>query len=272
MKYKILLGVSIVLILLWTLFPFYSLIVTSITASGSIGEFLPEKITFEYYQEIFFGSESGAKGIWPYMKNSLIVCSMATIGVIVMSAPCAYGFSRWQSKTSHTLFLGYFILRMLPHITLLVPWYFILNSVDMMDTYSGLAFVYFVFQIPVGIWLMKGFFDTIPQELEEAAWIEGATVFQSFRKIVVPLVSSGFSVTAVFVFIYCYIEFMYASIFARTKTVTLPPFIAGFSTPWEIRFQLMLAAALVSTIPMIILFFLVQRYFVKGITGGAFKS
>ena len=260
----------VVIILFWTLFPLYSLIVTSITTSGSIGDLYPQQITFEYYEEIFLGIESG-KPIWSFMINSLIIGGLASIGVLVISVPCAYGFSRWDSKASQRMYLGFFILRMLPPIALLVPWYFILNSVKLMDTYAGLSFIYFIFQLPVGIWLMKGFFDTIPTELEEAAWIEGASVFQAFLKVILPLASNGMAVTIVFVFIYCYIEFMYASIFTRTKTITLPPYIAGFSTPWEIRFQLMLAAALVSVIPMAILFFMIQRYIAKGITGGALK-
>jgi multiple sugar transport system permease protein len=263
--------VFIVIILFWTLFPLYSLVVTSITGSGGIGDLFPKDMTFEYYKEIFFGSKSGGQAIWPFMLNSLIIGGLATIGVLIISVPCAYGFSRWETKTSHRMYLGFFILRMLPPIALLVPWYFILSSVGLMDTYTGLSFIYFIFQLPVGIWLMRGFFETIPKELEEAAWIEGASVFQAFKKVILPLASNGIAVTAVFVFIYCYIELMYASILTRTKTVTLPPYIAGFSTPWEIRFQLMLAAALVSVVPMAILFFLIQRYIAKGITGGALK-
>jgi ABC-type glycerol-3-phosphate transport system permease component len=263
--------ILVVLILVWTLFPFYSLIVTSVTASGGIGDLVPEQVTFEYYQEILFGTEGGSKSIWPFMLNSLIIGGLATLGVLVISIPCAYGFSRWQTDTSQKIYLGFFILRMLPPIALLVPWYFILNSFKLMDTYSGLSFIYFVFQLPVGIWLMKGFFDTIPTELEEASWIEGASVFQTFLRVILPLAANGMAVTATFVFIYCYIEFMYASIFTRTKAITLPPYIAGFATAWEIRFQLMLAAALVSVVPMAVLFFMIQRYIAKGITGGALK-
>jgi multiple sugar transport system permease protein len=264
-------ALAVVLIAFWTLFPFYSLVVTSITSSGGIGDLFPGRVTFEYYGEVLLGAGGGSQWIWPFMKNSTVVCSLATAAVILFCLPCAYGFSRWRGRAGHRLYLGYFILRMLPPVAMLVPWYFILNSVGLIDTYRGLSFIYFLFQLPVGIWLMKGFFDTAPMELEESAWIEGASVFQTFRMIIVPLVSGGVAVTAVFVFIYCYIEFMYASIFTRNAAVTLPPYIAGYSTPWEIRFQLMLAAALVSILPMMALFFAAQRYMVKGITGGALK-
>jgi multiple sugar transport system permease protein len=258
----------VVVILLWTLFPFYSLVVTSISASGSIGDLVPQKLDFQYYRQIL---AAGAEGIWPFLKNSVIICTLATAGVLLISIPAAYGFSRLRSRAGRTLYLGYFVLRMIPSLALLVPWYFILNSIGLIDTFTGLSFIYFIFQLPMGIWLMKGFFDPIPLELEEYAWIEGAGAFRTFRQIILPLASNGFAVTSVFVFIYCYIEFMYASIFTRSNTVTLPPYIASFSTPWEIRFQLMLAAALVSTLPMVLLFVFVQRYMVKGITGGALK-
>ena len=264
-------NVAIVVILLWTLFPFYSLVVTSVTPSGSVGSFLPRELTFQYYKEIVFGAKLGSPSIWQFMKNSIVMCGFATIGVLIISIPCAYGFSRWRTKLSGRLYLAYFILRMLPPIALLVPWYFIMSGLDLIDTYASLSFIYFIFQLPVGIWLMKGFFDTISPDLEEYAWIEGASVFYAFRKIVVPLVANGVSVTSVFVFIYCYIEYMYASIFTRTYTITLPPYIAGFSTPWEIRYQLMLASALISILPMMLLFFFAQRYMAKGLTGGALK-
>jgi ABC-type glycerol-3-phosphate transport system permease component len=243
-------------------------VVTSISASGSIGDLVPQKLDLQYYREVLSG---GADAFWPYLLNSLIICTLATVAVLVISMPAAYGFSRLRSKFGRGLYLGYFVLRMMPSLALLVPWYFILNSIGQIDTYSGLSFVYFIFQLPMGIWLMKGFFDSIPFELEESAWMEGAGAFRVFRQIILPLASNGFAVTSVFVFIYCYIEFMYASIFTRSNTVTLPPYIAAFSTPWEIRFQLMLAAALVSTLPMVLLFVFVQRYMVKGITGGALK-
>ena len=268
---KIFLWISIILILLWTLVPFYSLIVTSIASSGSISEFFPKKVTFEYYKTILVGDESSGKNIWSYMLNSVIICSISTFIVLLLSVPGAYGFSKWKSKTSTSIYLSYFVLRMLPPIALVVPRLVILGRLGLMDSFLGLALVYIPTQIPLGIWLMKGFFDTTPKEIEECAWIEGATVFQTFWKIVLPINSNGVTVTAVFVFICCYIEFLYASLISRSHILTLPPYIAGFATPWEIRFQLMLAASLISILPMVILFAFIQRFMVKGITGGALK-
>jgi multiple sugar transport system permease protein len=268
---RIFLWISIVLILVWTLLPFYSLIVTSIAASGSIGEFIPKNVTFEYYKDILFGDKSGSKSIWGYMLTSVIIGSISTVVVLIVSVPAAYGFSRWRSRTSTNIYLSYFVLRMLPPIALVVPRLVILGRLGLIDTFTGLALIYIPTQIPLGIWLMKGFFDGTPKELEENAWVEGAGVFKTFWKIVLPINGSGIAVTAVFVFIYCYIEFLYASLMARSAVITLPTYIAGFSTPWEIRFQLMLAAALISILPMVVLFGFAQRYIVRGITGGALK-
>ncbi len=260
----------IVLIVVWTLAPLYELVVMSIAATESIGALVPGKITLKYYAEILFGARFGAQSIWPFMGHSVLICTLASIAVILFSLPCAYGFSRLKSKTSQGVYLGYFVLRMLPSIALLVPWYFILRSLHMLDTYGGLSIIYFLFQLPVGIWLMKGFFDTIPIELEESAWIEGASILTTFRKIIVPLAGNGISVTGVFVFLYSYIELMYSSVLTRQK-ITLPPYLSGFVSVYEVHYQLTLAASLISTIPMILLFLFAQRYMMRGITGGALK-
>jgi multiple sugar transport system permease protein len=119
---------------------------------------------------------------------------------------------------------------------------------------------------------MKAFFDTTPHEIEESAWIEGASVFKTFQKIILPLNTNGLVVTSVFIFIYTYIEYMYASIFTRADAITVPPFIVGFQTQFILKFQLMLSAALISMLPLAIFFLLIQRFIVKGITGGAIKE
>ena len=101
----------VVVILLWTLFPFYSLVVTSISASGSIGDLVPEQLDFQYYREVLSG---GVDGIWPYLLHSVIICTLATLGVLLISMPAAYGFSRLRSKLGHGLYLGYFPSRLTP--------------------------------------------------------------------------------------------------------------------------------------------------------------
>lgn len=263
--------IFIVIILIWTLLPFYSLIVTSTASSGTISELYPKDITFEYYREIILASKSG-NPIWSYIINSMIVAVASTALVVLVAIPCGYGFSRWKSRASSTTYLGYFVLRMLPPVALIVPYAIFLQKLKLIDTYPGLILVYVAMNLPVGIWLLKGFFDTTPKELEESAWIEGATVSQTFRKVVLPINTNGIAVTSVFIFIYCYIEYIYASILTRTHAVTVPAYIAGFVTPWEIKYQEMLAAALISMIPMAIIFIFAQRYIVKGIVAGAIKQ
>jgi len=263
--------IFIVIILVWTLLPFYSLIITSSATSGTISELYPKGVTLEYYKEIILGSRSG-NPIWMYIVNSIIVAVSSTIIVIIIAIPCGYGFSRWKSRVSSTTYLGYFVLRMLPPVALIVPYTIILQYLKFIDTYQGLILVYVAMNLPVGIWLLKGFFDTTPKELEESAWIEGASVSQTFLKVVLPINTNGIAVTGVFVFIYSYIEYIYASILTRSKVVTVPAYIAGFVTPWEIKYQQMLAAALISMIPMAIIFIFAQRYIVKGIVAGAIKQ
>jgi len=268
---KIFIWLSIIFILAWTLLPFYSLIIISLAKTGSISELWPKSVTFEYYKAVIFGSPD-TRSIWVYMKNSVIVCSVSSIVVIMLSVPCSYALSRWKSKSSNAMYMSYFILRMLPPISLIIPRIILLQNLHLIDTFLGLALIYIPTQIPVGVWLMRGFFDSTPIEFEEYAYIEGATYFKTFFRIVLPVNTNGVAVTSVFVFIYCYIEYIFAALITRTNAITLPPYIASFASPWEIRFQLMLAAALISTIPMIVLYAFAQRFIVKGITVGAVKQ
>jgi multiple sugar transport system permease protein len=218
-----------------------------------------------------YWSSTSGRTIWPYIKNSAIECLLSTIVVMLLAVPGAYGLSRWKSRISNIIFLSYFVLRMIPPITLLTPRIYMITNLHLIDSFIGLALIYIPNNILVAVWLMRGFFDLTPKELEEYAYVEGATYFQTFFKIVLPININGIAVTSVFVFIYCYIEYMYASLITRSLTKTVPPFIAEFINPFEIKYQLMLSTALVSILPMILLYAFAQRYIVKGITAGAIK-
>ena len=271
---KITFAVLIILILIWVLFPFYSLIVTSVTPVGGIGKLIPDKVTFKFFEQVLFGiGSTSGKTIWPYMLNSIIICLVVTVIVLVFCLPCSYSLSRMKTRTSGAIYLGYYVLRTLPPIAIVIPVFFIITKLKLMDNLTSLILVNILFQIPVGVWLMKGFFDTIPVEIEESAFIDGASVPQTFLKIILPLASNGMSVTATFIFLFTYMEFMYANILTRTDSaVTIPIYISSFATIWEIKYQQMLVAALVGMIPMIIVFIIVQRYLVKSIISGSIKA
>jgi multiple sugar transport system permease protein len=262
-KGKLILVISIGFVLLWTLLPIYCLIINSLSPISTLGSLFPQTITFEYYTKLFRGSGT----IYNVVVNSFIVSIVTVIITILIGVPGGYGVSRWTK--GKYIFTGLFILRMIPPISFLIPWFFILWKLNLLDTRIGLIIAYV--RLPFTIVLMKGFFDSIPIELEEAAKIDGATFFQTFLKIIVPLSLNGVVVVALFTFIYSYFEFMYAVVLTRVNAKTFSVYIAGFSTEHGVQYQSMLATSFIGMIPMILLYTFFQKYIVSGLKVGLDK-
>jgi multiple sugar transport system permease protein len=269
---KILLLVVVLLLLLWTLLPFYSLIVTSVTNAGE----LPTKLfeitdhpTIKYFKEVLTDPNSS---IWGNMMDSLIVAAIVTLIVIIAAIFGGYSFSRSNFPESKGLFYFLLIIRMVPSILLLIPIYLIAVKLKIMDTYLALVLAQIPVNIPLAVWLMKGFYDVVPFELEEAAWIDGASMPRTIFSTILPLVMPGVAVTAVFVFLASYVEYLFALTLSRSQIITLPIKIAGYMTAHKIDYQVMSATAIVSLIPMILMYFYIRKYIVAGLTLGAIKE
>jgi len=267
---KVPLYLALILLAVWTLFPFYTGAISALSTEGGVGALWPQArhLTTRYVADLIRGDDR----LLPPLLNSAVVTLVTIAIVLVLALPAGYGFSRWRGRTSRSVYLLFFVLRMLPPIALVIPWFLIIAGWDLMDTYIGLVITYIPFRLCLGVWLMKGFFDTIPFEIEEAAAIDGASAWQTFTRVILPLSRNGVSVTIVFAGIQSYIEYMYAVSLTRRVTTTLPVFIAAFATPWSIRYQHMLGAALIGTIPMILLFLAAQKQIVRGVTGGMIKG
>jgi len=269
---KLLLAILIILLLAWTLLPFYSLIITSLSPAGELPTKLFEvskNLTFKFYKEVLI--EPGTT-LWDNMFNSVIVASLVTIIVLISAVFGGYSFSRSNFPESRGLFFLLLIIRMVPGILMVIPIFIIASKLHLMDTILGLVLAHIPFNIPLAIWLMKGFFDVVPRELEEAAFIDGATMPRTIFSVILPLVMPGVAVTAVFVFLYSYLDYLFALTLSRVNIITLPIKIAGFMTAHRIDFQAMAASAIVGTIPMILMFIFIRRYIVAGLTFGAVKE
>ncbi len=257
-------------LIIWTLFPFYTSIISALSTEGGVGDLLPQArhITTRYVVDLIQGDDP----LVPPLLNSGIITVMSVGIVLILALPAGYGLSRWRGRTSRTVYLLFFVLRMLPPISLVIPWFLIIAGWKLTDTYIGLVITYIPFRLCLAVWLMKGFFDTIPLEIEDAAAIDGANAWSTFLRVILPLSRNGVSVTVVFVGIQSYIEYMFAVTLTRRVTTTLPVYIASFATPWSIRYQHMLGAALIGTIPMILLYLVAQKQIVRGVTGGMIKG
>ena len=224
------------------------------------------KPTLDNYKVAFID-----KGFLLNVKNSLIVTTFTTFFSLILGLPSAYAFSRFPFKGDK--FLYYYLLgtRFTPIIVLALPLYLIMNKIGLTNSYTGIIIAHTAFNLAFVVWMMKGFFDTIPLEVDEAARVDGCSWFEVLLKIALPLTKSGIAATAVFCAINSWNEFMMALVLSGRNTYTLPVAIPGLLTPQGTYWGQIAAVGSVITIPVLIFAILVQKHMVKGMTMGAIK-
>jgi multiple sugar transport system permease protein len=258
----------LILLLLFFLFPIYWLIATSLKTQVDIFAMPPKWLfvpTFENYIHVLTST--------PYpeqAKNSLIAATLNVTASMIIGTLAAYSISRFKVGTKNLLywFLG---IRMVPPIVASIPLFLIAASLRLIDTYIILPILYLTLNLPFVIWMMKSFLDEIPVDIEESALIDGCSHLGAMVRVVIPLATPGLVATAVFCFIMAWNEFLFAMLFTRAQTVTLPVGLSGFITEQQIFWGYITAAAAISAIPPIIFALIFQRYLVRGLTFGAVK-
>jgi len=265
------------LVSLWSLFPFLWYFLVSLALPGSIPRSLslPSTLSLRTYAAVLLGGgylEAGTNlSILPNIVNSLKVAGLAVGLSLGLSVGAAYVFSRFRASGLRLGFNALLVVRMTPGVSLAVPIFLMMTRYRLVNTHIGLALVHTLLALPLAVWLMKGFFDTIPVELEEAAAIDGATLLLALRKVILPLAAPGLAVTACFVFLGSYIEYMFALILSRGAINTLPLAIAGYKSEHHVFYNEMAAASFLSMIPLMLFFYLLGRYMVSGLSFGALK-
>ncbi|GAB5377095.1 MAG: carbohydrate ABC transporter permease [Acuticoccus sp.] len=205
--------------------------------------------------------------------NSMIVGIASTLLVLAVALPAAFSLARmrWPRWSVHALLGWSAFFHMIPPIMLAGPWYVMAQSVGLENTYAALILAHVTLNLPMGLWLMTIFVRDVPVELVEAARIDGAETPQILTKVILPLVSPGLAATGVLVFVFSWNEFPIALTLSQKDTATVPVAIAKYAQEYEIAYTQMAAAALLSTIPAVILLVLAQRFIVRGLTSGAVK-
>ena len=247
-------------------FPFLWVIYTSLQDPISASA-VPPKILFtptlDNFRQVFSEAEF-VHSLW----NSLIVAIMTLIANLVISLPAAYVIARHRRQW--LMFLIMF-LQMAPWIVLLLPWYIIFKQLGLYDTYIGLVLSNLTYMIPFTVWLMLGFFEDIPLEIEEAAWLDGCSHLGTFLRIVVPLVRGGIITVCTLGFMFCWNIFLFPLVLSGYKTKTLPVMVYGFMADNQLDFGPLAAAALMITLPVIVFVLANQKYFREGIALGGRK-
>ncbi len=268
-----------IIMCLFALFPLYLVVITSFNESGSlkITSFIPTDISFANYR-LLFTDERIPYMTW--MKNSLVIASFVAVTSVVIGAASAFAFSRLKFKGKKAGIQVLLLIQMFPAILALSAVYVIMERVYTfapgigLGTQAGLILIYLGGAMVVNIWLLKGFVDSIPTELDEAAKIDGATPVQTYWLIFVPLAAPVLAVVALLSFIGTFNEFILARLFlvdmeSRTVAVGLQQFIGGqFSENWG-PFA---AGSIIASIPIVIIFLSLQRYIISGLTAGSVKG
>jgi arabinogalactan oligomer / maltooligosaccharide transport system permease protein len=251
------------------IFPLLVIVSTSFKPASDVFDLklLPVHFTFSNYQTVL----SGNFVIW--LLNSLKIGVMTTVVGLALAAPAAYAVSRWQFIGKQGLLLFFLITQMFPAVLLIVPLYILFAQLGLLDNILGLVVAYATTALPFSVWMLKNFFDTVPKELDEAARVDGLGPFQTFWRVVLPLTLPGVAVVAFFNFMAAWNEFMMAYTFLQsdanlTLAVGIQRYVNQFGADW----QYLAAAAVLITLPVLIIFMWVQRYLVTGLTGGSVKG
>ena len=252
--------------------PVYWMVATSFktpfAATSLSPSYYPHQLSMSNYSELLI---KGAVPFKTFLLNSAITSVIASVVAVIISALAGYSFSRSQWKLRGATSVVVLTTQMLPLVVFVGPLYLLLLDAHLLNTYLGLIIGYTSFAIPFGAWLMKGFFDAVPAELEEAARVDGYGRFSILARVVIPTVIPGLVTTGVFVFINSWNNLLYPlTLVTGNSHQTLPPglldsFVGQFNTDWGG----MMAAAAITTIPLAIAFFAVQRSMVRGMTAGA---
>ncbi len=230
---------------------------------------LPPKIVFkpnlDAYKKIITG------GMFKSFKNSLLIAVVDIILALVFSIPAAYSLARCKSKFNENIGFWFLSIRMAPAFGVIVPIYIVIRNLRVLDTIIAVNVAHLLINLPFAIWLLKGYFEELPVEIEESALIDGATRFQALIKVVLPTSMPMVISVAILTFMFSWNEFLFAFVLTSNRGVTVPVLVASLAGTMTFDWPLMCAVSIGAMIPAFIFVFVVQRYIVRGLTLGAIK-
>jgi len=236
---------------------------------------IPQALTLDAFESLFGLNPETASGVpvMSYLSNALTVALLATALSVPIGTAAGYAFSRFDFVGSRVLLLLLLLTRAVPGVALSLPLFLLMRNIGLIDTVHGLAFVYMALNIPFTAWLMDGFFRRIPRELDDAAYVDGASHWQTFWKIDLPLALPGLGAASVFAFLAAWNEYQIASVITKTPAAkTFPVGLSDFTTQFTVDWRGMAAMSVLMMIPAIIFVLAMQRSLTKGLTFGAVKG
>ncbi len=260
--------VLLLLVVLVVLFPLVWIFLTSFKGRFLIAASPPKiffKPTLENYYTVFFRDV-----FYKYFKDSIVIAVCSTILSLFLGSMAAYSMNRYRVGGD---FLPFWVLsiRMFPPIAIILPIYILMRKLHLLDTYYAVIIMHTLVNLPFVVWLMSGFFREIPDEIDEAAMIDGCSVFTAFIRVILPVVMPGLLATAIFCLITSWNEFLFALVLSGRRVTTLPVAAAFYVTDRDILWGPMAAVGVTASIPIIVFTILIQKHLVRGLTYGAVK-
>src|SRR5262245_3981441 len=267
--------------LVYTLLPIVWLFLSTIQTQASLltipPRIIPSEVTVSNYIDIFkpaaFGESSGESTFLLALRNSVVVSLGTTVVALVFGTLAAYAFARFNIPQKRTLLLIVLGSQLLPAVSLIIPLFRMFKYAQLLDSLAALILAYSTFSIPFVVWIMAGYFQSVPIELEEAARIDGATRFQAFARVSLPLAAPGLGATAIFTLLNAWDEFFFALIFTSTYSAkTLPVAIAEFIGRHSVNWGMLVTGGFIASLPPIVLSLVFYRYIVSGLSAGGLKG
>jgi len=263
---------TLVLACIFAVFPILWALGTSLKTQADIVSYpprwIPDPVTLQHYYQVATGSNMPR-----YFLNSTLVALATIVVTLVVASHGGYSAARFNFPLKNLALFVILTTVMIPGIAVLVPLYMIATRVGLHDTYLVLVLVYSAWQIPTVLWLMRGFFESIPKELEEAALIDGCSHLQAFYRVIAPLTQPGLAAAAIVVFVFVWNEFIIALTMTASDNVRMIPVgLYNYITAFGVEWGKLMAAVTVAILPAIILFIALQRRFIQGLTSGATKG
>ncbi|MFC7550910.1 carbohydrate ABC transporter permease [Plantactinospora sp. GCM10030261] len=252
-------------------FPFVYLVLTSVKppvdAIAVPPTVLPQRFSLDNYVTAL-----NRPGVTASFINSVSTAVLATVLSMALAIPAAWGITRYRTRAGRLLMAGSLLVRMAPAVAIGIPLVTILGAVNLTDTPTGLALAQTTVALPLSIWLLASFFEGVPREIEEAALVDGCGRFRALLRVILPVVSGGVAVTAIFAFLASWNEFLFALLLTSIRAQTTPIAIANFQSQFGLDWGPMTALATLYSVPAVVLTLLLQRRIVAGLSLGAVKG
>lgn len=251
--------------------PYVYLLLTSLKPANDVLQippsFFPQRLSLENFASVISNAAVPAA-----FANSLLTALGSTVLALVLAVPAAYGASFFHTKLSSWFLLFALVTRMVPSVSLGLPLFSLLRSSNLLDTQLGLILAHTTISLPLAIWMMAAFFESVPHELEEAARIDGCSRFGALIRVILPVVSGGIAISALFAFIASWNEFLFALLLTAQHATTAPIIISEFKTAYGLSWGPMTAIAVLYSAPVILISLVLQKQIVGGLTFGAVKG